>query len=67
MTAMAIDESRLRDLFEEALLKVLDQRREWFSELFTEALENTAPVQAIKEGERTAYVSREEVFRLLGA
>ena len=61
------DETRLKALLKEALVEVLEQRREWFSALVAEALEDIALVQAIKEGETTEVVSRDEIFDLLGA
>jgi len=61
------DETRLKALLKEALVEVLEQRREWFSELMAEALEDSALVQAIQEGEKTETVSRDEIFALLGA
>ena len=61
------DETRLKALLKEALVEVLEQRREWFSALMAEALEDIALVQAIKEGETTEIVSRDEIFELLGA
>lgn len=67
MAVSAIDETRLKALLKEALAEVLEQRREWFSELVVEALEESAFVQAIKEGENSEVVSREEIFALLEA
>ncbi|MCU0491814.1 MAG: hypothetical protein MUD01_09520 [Chloroflexaceae bacterium] len=67
MTTISPDDLHLKALFKEALTEVLDQRRDWFLELVSEALEDAALVQAIKEGEETETVSRDEVFRLLGA
>jgi hypothetical protein len=67
MAVTLSDESRLKALLKEALVEVLEQRREWFSALMAEALEDIALVQAIKEGETTEIVSREEIFELLGA
>jgi Cu/Ag efflux protein CusF len=67
MTVTLSDETRLKALLKEALVEVLEQRREWFSALMAEALEDNAFVQAIKEGEATEIVSREEIFALLGA
>ena len=61
------DETRLKALLKEALVEVLEQRREWFSTLVAEALEDIALVQAIKEGETTEIVSRDEIFDLLEA
>jgi len=67
MTVTLSDETRLKALLKEALVEVLEQRREWFSTLVAEALEDIALVQAIKEGETTEIVSRDEIFDLLGA
>ncbi|HJZ49638.1 MAG TPA: hypothetical protein VKE41_20815 [Roseiflexaceae bacterium] len=61
------DETRLKALLKEALVEVLEQRREWFSTLVAEALEDIALVRAIKEGETSEIVSRDEIFDLLGA
>lgn len=67
MATTLSDETRLKALLKEALVEVLEQRREWFSTLVAEALEDIALVQAIKEGETTEIVSRDEVFDLLRA
>lgn len=67
MAVTLSDETRLKALLKEALVEVLEQRREWFSALMAEALEDIALVQAIKEGETTEIVSRDEIFELLGA
>lgn len=65
MDAAIPEDTRLKALLKEALVEVLEQRREWFSTLMVEALEDAALVQAIKEGEETDVVSRDEVFALL--
>jgi len=67
MAVTLSDETRLKALLKEALVEVLEQRREWFSTLVAEALEDIALVQAIKEGETTEIVSRDEILDLLGA
>jgi len=67
MAVTLSDETRLKALFKEALVEVLEQRREWFSSLVAEALEDIALVQAIKEGETSEIVSRDEIFDLLEA
>ena len=61
------DETQLKALLKEALVEVLEQHREWFSTLVAEALEDIALVQAIKAGETTEIVSRDEIFDLLEA
>lgn len=60
------DDTRLKALLKEALVEVLEQRREWLSALMVEALEDAALVQAIKEGEETEVVSRDEIGALRG-
>jgi hypothetical protein len=67
MAVTVSDETRLKALLKEALVEVLEQRREWFSALVAEALEDIALVQAIKEGETTEIVSRDEIYDLLEA
>lgn len=67
MATTLSDETRLKALLKEALVEVLEQRREWFSTLVAEALEDIALVQAIKQGETTEIVSRDEIFDLLRA
>jgi len=67
MAVTLADETRLKALLEEALVEVLDRRREWLSALIAEALEDIALAEAIKEGETTEVVSRGEVFDLLDA
>ncbi|HEU5014666.1 MAG TPA: hypothetical protein VFT66_19225 [Roseiflexaceae bacterium] len=67
MTISGPDADQFKTLLKETLSEVLDQRREWFSALLTEALEDIALVEAIKEGEQTEVVSREDIFALLRA
>jgi hypothetical protein len=65
MTTSPIDDVRLKALFKEVLAEVLDQRRDWFLSVVTEALEDIALVQAIKEGEQSEDISRDEIFQIL--
>jgi hypothetical protein len=67
MTISGPDADQFKTLLKETLSEVLDQRREWFSALLTEALEDITLVEAIKEGEQTEVVSREDIFALLRA
>lgn len=67
MTGTLSDEARIKILLKEALVEVMEQRREWFSELMAEVLEDNALVQAIKEGDQTEIVNRDKIFDLLGA
>ena len=59
------DDARLKELLKQAILEILDERREVLSEVLMEALEDIAMAAAIKEGENTPLVSREDIFQLL--
>ena len=61
------DEDRLRTILREALVEVLDQRRDWFIAVVAEAMADAASVRAIKEGEETALANRNEIFQLLSS
>jgi hypothetical protein len=60
-----IDEDRLKELFKEALVEVLEERKDILSELLADALEDIVLARAIREGESTEPVSRQDIFKLL--
>ena len=60
-----VDESRIKQWFKEALLEVLEERKDVFYELLAEVMEDIALVHAIQEGEHTKPVSKQEVLKLL--
>lgn len=66
MATTLSDDMRLKALLKEALVEALEQRREWFSSLMVEALEDIALVQAIREGETSETVSRYSLVDLSG-
>jgi hypothetical protein len=59
-----LEEGRLKELLKEALVEVLEERREFMRGVFEEALEDVALVHAIEDGRGTANVDRDEVFRI---
>jgi hypothetical protein len=65
MTTASIDDDKLKDLFKSAIIELFEERRDLVRDLIAEALEDVALVRAIDEGEKTARVSRDEVFELL--
>ncbi len=65
MITQLSDEDRLKTLLREVLVEVLDQRRDWFTAVVAEAMEDAAIVRAIKEGEETELVARDDIFQLL--
>jgi hypothetical protein len=62
---LSLDESRIKQLFKEALIEVIEERSSVFHELLTEAIEDTALVHAIRDGEDSTPVSKQEVLKLL--
>lgn len=65
MDASTIDANLLKQTFKEALVETLQEQRELFHDVFVEVFEDLALADAIREGQKTELVDREEVFRLL--
>ena len=65
MAEITLDETKLKELLKTAILELLQEQKEEFSELLTEALEDIGMKNAIKEGEKTETVSREQIFQIL--
>jgi hypothetical protein len=65
MPELNLDEDKIKQIFKTALVEVIRENQEVFSELFTEIIEDIALEKAIKEGENTEPVSRETIFNIL--
>ena len=61
----SVDHDQLKEILKEALIEVLEERRDLIQGLVEEALEDVALARAIEEGEGTDTVSRDEVFKLM--
>ena len=59
------EEKQIKNLFKQAMLELMTERRDEFYELFAEALEDILLVNAIHEGENSPTVSKAEVLRAL--
>ena len=59
------DKNQLKEVFKQAFAELLQERRDLLYDVFTEVLEDIAMANAIKEGEETEVVSREQVFKIL--
>ncbi|MFB2918818.1 MULTISPECIES: hypothetical protein [Aerosakkonema] len=64
MAEITIEESKLKDLLKTALVEVLYEQKEVFSDLLAEIIEDIALEKAIREGENTEPVSRDAIFKL---
>ena len=49
----------------ETLIELLEERREEFSELLLEVLEDLALSRAIREGEGTGFVDKKEILKII--
>ena len=56
---------QLKEIFKQAFAELLQERKNLLYDVFTEVLEDIALANAIKEGEETEIVSREQVFKIL--
>ncbi len=59
------DEARFKALLKEALLEVLEERRDILYELLADVIEDIAMARAIQEGEITETISKQEVINIL--
>jgi len=65
MSHVSLEEERIKELFKQAMLELFQERKDILYDLFAEVLEDMALVNAIRAGESTGTVSREEVFQVL--
>ena len=65
MPEISLDEGRIKELFKEAVLEVLEERRDLIYDVLAEAMEDFALAKAIQEGESSESVTREQVFQTL--
>ena len=59
------DENQLKEVFKQAFAEFLQERRDLLYDVFSEVLEDIALANAIKEGENTEILGREEVFQIV--
>ena len=65
MAYTTLDETQIKELFKQAFVELLQERKDLLYELVAEIIEDFALLEAIREGEETEPVRREEVFRVL--
>jgi len=59
------DSAKLKDLFKQAIIQAMDEKRDLVHDLLVEAMEDLAMMRAIQQGEDSAPASQEEVFHIL--
>ena len=65
MSYTTLDETQIKELFKQAFVELLQERKDLLYEVVAEIVEDLALLRAIKEGEDTVTVSREAVFQVL--
>lgn len=63
--SVSADDQKIKALFKEAIVEVMEENQDLVSSLLVEALEDIGLSRAIEEGENSESVSREEVFKVL--
>ncbi len=61
----SLEDAKLKALLKETLVELLEERREEFSDLLLEALEDLALSRAIREGENTDLVDKKEILKII--
>jgi hypothetical protein len=61
----SLDDARLKALLKETLVELLEKRRQEFSELLLEALEDLALSRAIREGEDIGFIDKREIIKII--
>jgi hypothetical protein len=60
-----LEDAKLKALLKETLVELLEERREEFTDLLLEALEDLALSRAIREGEGTGFVDKKEILKII--
>ena len=60
-----LDEGKLKQILKEALIEALEEKKDVFHELIVEAIEDIGLTNAIREGQNTETVSKQEIFDIL--
>lgn len=60
-----LDATRIKTLFKEALIEVIEENQELVSSILIDALEDIGLSRIIEEGEKSKTVSRDEIFKVL--
>ena len=65
MSENTLNTNQLKELIKTAIVEILQEQKEVFTDIVVEAMEDIALVKAIKEGENTETVSTEAIFKIL--
>jgi hypothetical protein len=60
-----LEDQKAKELFKQAMIELLEERKDLFYDLFAEIIEDSVFIRAIQEGETTESASREEILEIL--
>jgi len=60
-----IDDGKLIELFKQAIIEAIEEKKEAVHDSLVEAMEDVAMIHAIQEGEDSEAVGRKDVFQAL--
>jgi len=60
-----IDDKKIKDLFKQAIIEAIEEKKEAVHDLLVEVMEDIALVRAIQDGENSGPASRDEIFQIL--
>jgi len=65
MENLNADNAKLKEVFKQAIIEAMEEKRDVVHDLLVEAMEDLAMIRAIEQGEETELVSRDEVMSIL--
>jgi hypothetical protein len=65
MTTVSLDEKQFKILLKQTLIELFDERRDIFSAIVAEALEDIGLATAIREGRKNDFMSEAEIQSIL--
>ena len=65
MENLTTDSSKLKEVFKQAIIEAMEEKKDLVHDLLVEAMEDLGMIRAIQQGEDSETVSRDEVFSLL--
>ena len=65
MSTETMSDLQKKDILKQAIFELVQEKKEFFSDLFMEAMEDVALAKAIEEGMQSETVNEDEVFQIL--
>ena len=60
-----LEQEEMKSLIKESISEAFEQNREYFAQIIEEIIEDKFFLKALKEGEETDFVSRDEIFNAM--